>query len=144
MRRKRVAPRLKMQSSPTSESRLAILGPRKIDDIGSHRVGTIPVAKRQAGPRIHNGHLRKPTSFDESLVFRASFSEAAVGDSAGSWDVRVSNMFEVLSRSSGSASSAGAYVRGVGSHGVNFEHKIETRLTWVLGSAWPKRELGNL
>ena len=58
MRRKRVAPRLNMQSSPIKESRLAILVPRKIDDIGNHNVGTMPVARRMEGPRSHNGHLK--------------------------------------------------------------------------------------
>ena len=57
MRRKRDAPRLKMQSSPVKESRLAMLGPRKMDDMGSHRVGTMPVARR-GGPTSHIGHLR--------------------------------------------------------------------------------------
>lgn len=140
MRRKRVAPRLKMQSSPTKESRLAMLGPRKMDDMGSQRVGTIPVARRQAGPRIHNGHFRKPDSRDVLLVFWARFWGVATGaSSTGFRDVRVSNMLEVLSKTSGSASSVGAYVRGVGSHGVNFEQKIERRLTRLWGrSACPK------
>jgi hypothetical protein len=58
MRRKSVAPRLKMQSSPIKESKLAILEPRKIEDNGNHNVGAMPVARRTEGPRSHMGHLK--------------------------------------------------------------------------------------
>ncbi|KAK4848946.1 hypothetical protein QYF36_019078 [Acer negundo] len=49
IRRKRVAPRLKMLSKPIKESKLAILGLRNMDDIVSHRVVTMPVETFSAG-----------------------------------------------------------------------------------------------
>lgn len=57
MRRNRVAPMLKMQSSPTKDRRPAMLGPANMEERGSHRVGTIPVANRIDGLRSHIGHL---------------------------------------------------------------------------------------
>ncbi|MFS7914704.1 hypothetical protein Hanom_Chr02g00156631 [Helianthus anomalus] len=44
------APSLKMQSSPVNDSNLAIFSPKKTKEIGSQRVGTIPVANRTNGP----------------------------------------------------------------------------------------------
>lgn len=58
MRRNNVAPMLKIQSSPTKESKPAMLGPRNTDDNGNQRVGTTPVASKTEGPRSHIGHLR--------------------------------------------------------------------------------------
>lgn len=46
-----------MQSSPVRAKRVAIFGPKKIDEIGNQRVGMIPVARRIVGPTIHIGHL---------------------------------------------------------------------------------------
>ncbi|CAK9159387.1 unnamed protein product [Ilex paraguariensis] len=47
-----------MQSSPVDERRLAMVGPRKMEDMGNHEVGTIHVARRIEGPRSHIGHLK--------------------------------------------------------------------------------------
>lgn len=46
-----------MQSRPVRAKRLAMFGPKKMDEIGNQRVGTIPVAKRSKGPTSHMGHL---------------------------------------------------------------------------------------
>ncbi|MFS7924926.1 hypothetical protein Hanom_Chr03g00278341 [Helianthus anomalus] len=61
MSRNNDAPRLKMQSSPVNDSKLAIFGPKKTEEIGNQRVGTIPVANRINGPISHIGHLIYPT-----------------------------------------------------------------------------------
>ena len=57
MRRKRVAPRLNMQSSPIKESKLAMMGPTNMEEIGNHKDGSMPVTRRTEGPKSHIGHL---------------------------------------------------------------------------------------
>lgn len=124
MRRKRVAPRLKMKSSPINESRLTILGPRNMEEIGNHRVGTMPVTRRSDGPNIHIGHLRYWNRSAGFLLVSVTSSVLAAGAGAGagassfsSAFIVVSNILEGFSKKS---SSVGAYVTGEGSHRDNF------------------------
>ncbi|GER46464.1 acyl-CoA N-acyltransferase [Striga asiatica] len=55
MRRKREAPRLKMQSRPVRERRPDTVGPGNMEEMGSHRVGTMPVRRRVVGPSRYRG-----------------------------------------------------------------------------------------
>lgn len=116
MSRKRDAPRLKMQSSPVRERRLAMLGPRKIDDIGSHKVGTTPVTKRSAGPRSHRGRLR----YWKGRLVESTFCLVLVIEaSAGSAEEFMVSKILLVSFSN-VPSFSGAYVIGAGSHGDVF------------------------
>lgn len=112
MRRNRDAPRLKTQSSPVRERRLAMLGPRKIDETGSHKVGTTPVIRRRAGPRIHRVCLRCLKGIDGEL---RCCSVLVIEASSGLLEeVMVSKI--LLDSVSKDPSLSGANVTGADSH----------------------------
>ncbi|CAM8994219.1 unnamed protein product [Rhodiola kirilowii] len=122
---------LNMQSKPTKESRLAMLGPMNIDDIGSHSVGTMPVVRSRDGPRIHKGHLRICTDDFGGLDFVSAVSSfLTTGASTASSELMVSNMLAVFSKNLLSASSRGVYVTGEGSHGDDFVQQTGEILMW--------------
>lgn len=115
MSRNNDAPKLNMQSSPVNDKRLAIFGPKKIDETGNQRVGTIPVARRIDGPISHIGHLMYPT-FVTRLVSVTTELVVLV-----SLESRVSNKaVGPVKNSPLVVSSFVAYVTGGGSHEDTF------------------------
>lgn len=89
-----------------------MLGPRKIDERGSHKVGTTPVIKRRAGPRIHRDFLRCLKGIGgESRCCSVLVNEASSGL------LEEAMLSKILVDSvSNDASSSGAYVTGDDSH----------------------------
>lgn len=112
-----------------------MLGPRKIDDMGSHKVGTIPVARRSRGPKSQRGHLRYWNC--EANRFLSTESSSVSGDEASKvlLEFSFSKILGVSFRKSPAVPSVRAYVTGEGSQGEDF---VQQTVLWRNVYLWFK------